>query len=514
MSILATFAAPVSGQILDRTMVPSGLVRFQANGVFAGWDSRFGRLPDGSSPREDLGTDLTDPSALSLFPGIPTLAQSLSSLTGTANYSPVLGSVTGRVTQDVTRVDFGMHIGVTDWLTVGGVLPWMRTRTAVDHLFVPDSVNGDLGISPNITNAPGVSAFLAAASSADAEARARADAECALGAGAACTSAGSLATRTAAFDSFLRTAYGASPFFPIAGSAMGDALSSTTSTLDADLIAAGLSGISAPLSLATTWLTSDGLTGLPASAGSGIETTPLTSRKSLWAAGDVELSARAIVLDNLDPEAGNDAPAFGYRVMADFVVRLPTGTGADPDVLFDVGTGDAQMDMEGGLTTFVTLGTRLGLGVGGRYGSQGSTTVIRRVAAPEVVMPAASTRASLTWTPGSYIGLDAAPTLRLTPELSITGEYRFFQKRRDEYALTMANTALDPFLLETESGVTLHQIAVGFRYDTVASWIKGEAPRPLELHLRMVRSMSGGGGQTPVESRVEAGLRLFKRFWG
>ena len=129
-------------------------------------------------------------------------------------------------------------------------------------------------------------------------------------------------------------------------------------------------------------------------------------------------------------------------------------------------------------------------------------------------MPPLSTRALLRFTPGSYLGLEVVPILRLTDELSLTGHARYFEKRRDTYELLDPALPLDPSVLSVESGVKLTQVGGGLRYSTVEPWAAGEAPRPLELHIRVVHSMRGGGGHTPVSTRAEAGIRLFRRIWG
>jgi hypothetical protein len=72
-------------------------------------------------------------------------------LSGIADYAPAMGPVAGRVSQDVTRLDLGLHIGVTDWWTVGcdgppdqesdGRRPGFRTgydRRGSRGLTVPD----------------------------------------------------------------------------------------------------------------------------------------------------------------------------------------------------------------------------------------------------------------------------------------------------------------------------------------------------------------------------------------
>jgi hypothetical protein len=35
----------------------------------------------------------------------------------------------------------------------------------------------------------------------------------------------------------------------------------------------------------------------------------------------------------------------------------------------------------------------------------------------------------------------------------------------------------------------------------------------MELHLRVIHTVAGSGGHTPVSTRVEAGIRLFRRVW-
>ena len=508
-------AAPsLSAQALDQTMVPRGRLRLQASPIFWSWDTRFGRAADGSESTERLGDDLTDPTGLALFPGIPTLTQIVRQVTGDGAYDPVLGPTDGRITQEMTRIEFGGDIGVFDWLTIGAVVPWVRNRTAVDLIFRPDTINGNLGLNPTITDPGGVNAFLVSTMSADAAAQSNATSMCSGGPSAPCTSAQALATRTSGLNSSLQAAYAASPFFPLVGTTEGTALAQVATTLSADLTAAGLPGLSA-LTLANETLAADGLALLPTVAGANIDALlPLQTRKGLWAVGDVEVSARLRLLDNLTPSPGAPEPGFGYRVTGSFLARLATGTQEDPDVLLDIGTGDRQMDLQGGLAAQVRLGGRIGLAVSGYYASQGSTTLVKRVAPPELAMPPAATRREVKWQPGTFVGFDLSPALHLSSTLTLAGEYRFFQKRRDSFELVSPDQTLDPVVLALESGVKIHQVGGGLRYDTVEPWLRGDASRPIELHLRLLHSLKGSGGQTPESTRIEAGIRLFRRFWG
>ncbi len=514
--LTVVYAADVSAQVLDDALVPRGRARFELSPVFTSWESRFGRTPTGATGREPLGQDLTTASAETLFPGAESLRAAVEAMSGTTGYSAVLGETQARVTKDITRIEFGGHVGVFDWLTIGAVLPWTRTRSSVDVAFRPDTIAGDLGHNPTATGSSGVTSFLQALSSAESAAQTNATQVCGTAPGSgSCTSAQALAARTAAFRGSAATAYGASAFFPRSGSATATALSQAVTALSADLIAAGLGGIAIPMAFATQAISESDYWSLPAGAGTGIQGEPLGSVKGLWHAGDMEVSATVRLLESGGAAADGTPPGFTYRLLGTVLGRLPTGLSDSADVFLDVATGDGQSDIEGRLLGQVTIGRRLGMNVGARYGVQLPRTLVVRVAPPETVVAAYSTRQVVEWSPGAYFGLEVAPVWRLSDELSVAGEYRVFRKYRDDYALTGASVGapVDPTVLEIESGVTLHEVGGTMRFDTMARWL-GEGARPIQAHLRIVHAVAGAGGQTPVTTQVEFGVSLFRRLWG
>ena len=129
-------------------------------------------------------------------------------------------------------------------------------------------------------------------------------------------------------------------------------------------------------------------------------------------------------------------------------------------------------------------------------------------------MPPVHTRREVTFDPGFYVIFGAAPIFHITDGLTLHGEYRFYHKGRDQFELVSADPSLDPTVLEIESGMKQHQAGAGLRYDSVSPWREGAEGFPLEIHLRLLHTFEGSGGQTPQATRVEAGLRIFKRFWG
>ena len=504
-------AGPLSAQVLDDTLVPRGSLGFEISPVFTSWDTRFGRAA-GVNLREPLSDDLTSGTAQTLYPGAESLRAAIAALSGNAGYTPVLGSTQAYVAKDVTRVEFGAHVGVFDWLTVGAVLPWSRTRTSVDVHFRPDTLAGDLGLNPTMTGASGVSSFLQALASAEAAAQTNATQVCASSPGSgACSNAQALAARTTSFRTSAIDGYGASGFFPLASTPTAAALSQSVSTLSSDLVAAGLSPISVAMPFATSLVEEDDFWELsgPQLPQSGVQSLgPLASIKAPWHAGDLEVSATVRVLDR-------QSGTLAYRVLATALGRLPTGQVDSVDVLLDVGTGDGQSDLEGRLLAELRAGSRLGLALGARYGVQRPRTLLRRVASPEVAIPGVSTRQMVEWTPGAYYGVEVAPSVHISDELSLSAEYRAFRKFRDRYELAgpSVGASVDPSVLEVESGVTVHEVGGSLRYDSLVRWL-GEGARPMQVNFRFARAVAGGGGQTPVTTQVELGVRLFRRIWG
>ncbi|MGD2045849.1 MAG: hypothetical protein PVH96_06480, partial [Gemmatimonadota bacterium] len=293
-------------------------------------------------------------------------------------------------------------------------------------------------------------------------------------------------------------------------------LQSAASSLDADLTAAGLTGIGAPMVFASQTVSPEDFPLLSNMAGLGIEGDTLGSVRSAWYSGDLEVSATVRLLEGAVRDSAEAPPTFSYRLLGTVLVRLPTGLADDPDVFLDVGTGDGQTDIEGRLLGAMTLGSRLELRLGGRYGIQRPRTLIRRVAAPEQVLAPLSSRQLVEWDPGSYFGVEVAPSFHFSEELSIGVEYWAFRKYRDSYALTGSSVGapVDPTAMQPESGVTVHSVGGILRYDTVARRMRTGSTTPLQLHLRIQRDVAGGGGQTPVTTRLEFGVRLFRRFWG
>lgn len=520
--ILALSKGDTVAQVSDETLVPQGRLRLQFNPSFTAWNSRFGERTEGGalvSGKEALGSDLTDESGAALFPAVADLESHLRALSGNDTYSGVLGATSGLVSQDVTRIDLGAHLGVFDWLTVGVVVPLVKTHTSVDVAVRQNGVGSDLGINPTVSEADAVQRFLDALSGAHASSLAQAETLCSADpASGACSAAQSLASRVGSFFASSEGAYFASAFFPLQGSSIAQSLADLATALDADLVDAGLGGIGATMAFATELLTQASLADAPSVGAFGIQGSRLQGLNSLWVLGDVELSALGRILEGEVRDSSSVTPRVSYSLAAGVLARLGTGSVDAHDIFLDVGTGDGQMDIEARVLAFLGLGSRVGIHLGLRYGVQQSLSLLRRVAPRELVMPPANTLRAVRWTPAPYIGVDLEPVWRLSPELSALASYRLYSKGIDSYAILgdepEGSAPVDITDLERESGVTVHRAGLGLRYSTLEPWRAGEASRPLELHLRIMSSIAGSGGHTPVATTVEFGIRLFRGIWG
>lgn len=518
LAVLAGVAAPgeMAAQTLSEPLVPRGRVRLDFASSLSHWDTRYGIGSDGQEVEELLAGDLTDERGVALFPGITTLEETLRSLSGDAAFQGRVGSTQARLTRDVTRLDFGLRIGVFEWLTVGASVPYVRGQNILDFAFRADTM-ANLGLSPAYAG-QGVADLLTGLGEAAVAASARAEAACAAGAGAACAGATALAQRADGFWQGLFGAYFATPFFPLAGSGVAARLREAYATLNDDLAAAGLAPVAAPLLFADQALDEAAFRALPVSAAAGIGMTPLESRTGIWKVGDVEVNATVRLLEGEVRDSGAASPRFAWALYGGFLVRLPTGVLDDPNVLLDFAGGDGQQDMEGRVDAGLRMGSRLDFRGTFRYGTQGELDLLRRVAPHEALFPQASSLRAVRWTPGAYTHLEISPRIHLGEALALAADFRRFHKAADAYALlgdeSAASGAVDVSLLTRETEVTLQEVAVGLRYSSLGLFRRGKVGSPAELGVRWIFPLSGSGGRTPKASRAEVSVSLFRRIWG
>lgn len=512
---LATLAPapPLSAQETQSPLSPAGRLRVDVAGIFLSWDGRF--TDDGTEP---LGTDLETADLSEAFGGSAELEDELRSLLADAEYEGMLGPLRARISADRTSIPIRIDVGVFDWLTVGGTVPFVKNRTeiAIDY----GGGGANLGVNPALTAPSTVDDYLQALETAGAASSERATELCSTDpASAECADAEALASDLASFFGGIRSAFQASPFFPAEATAAGDSLVSRSQALDGRLQTAGLAGLSG-LPLPSVLGDREAL---DAFLESTLLTLPLANRVPLWEVGDVEAHLLARVAEG---GAGDPDAPLRYEVGAGVLVRLGTGALDDPNVLFDLPAGDGQTDFEG--RVFVNVETaRYGLWADARYGVQTSTVLARRVGPPDVVFRSPASLRNVEWDPGNYLRLEIAPRLQLTRELALSAGWRLSSKGEDTFEpappepgelpaapADALNVFSDVSLLAAETEETRHGLGLGLTYSTLSAWQEGRTGAPFEGRVLVQKAIAGSGGRTPETLHLEFGLRLYLRIWG
>jgi len=485
-----------------------GRVRLDFAPTFWTWDSRYGIGPSGAKELELLGLDLTgNPLGSDILPDLAELEASLGQALGDPSYRVRLGISQAHMDQSRLVFPFRLDVGVTDWLTVGGLASLVRPRTEISFNLDADSLTANEGTTPLVGNATAVIAFLDGFRTALTEAQNSHPGD------------PDVVDAQAYFDA-LTQAYSHGTFFPVVGSAPGTQLQGRLDELRTALEALGVVGVPTIVPLAEGYLDEEEFQGFL--GGAKMRAFPLEDFTTLWTLGDVELTANIRLLrGGFEPDSLGVLSSFRYQLGGGFLVRLGTGEQEDPARFFDQDLGDGQLDLEGSVFGLVEMGSRLGAWGQIRYGIQNEGEIFRRITDPSQSLPDFKRIAPLKWTPGNYFEVDLNPRVFLTPAMSFGVRYHLWSKGTDSYTLGAINPEFqDPAdlppaeLLNRETEQKLQEIGFSASFSTVEAHARGEASMPLYVRATYFHPMAGSGGQTPKGGRFQAGLTIYKTFWG
>ena len=495
---------PLAGQELP--WLAGGQLRLDFTPSFWGWTSRFGYRTDPSGgvveEVESLGMDLTaDPLGSEILPYLQPLESELRSALQDGGYQLRLGVSQAVVQQSRLVFPFRLDVGITDWLTVGAMVPFVRPRTELTFALDADSLSADVGLTPGTGSF--LSTFDAVLTSAEA------------------TNPGDptvLASR--AYLDALAAAYAYGSVFPAMGSTTGAQLQARLDDLRTALEAEGVTGVPETIPLAEAYMDQEAFNSLLTSP--AMRAYPLEDWTTPRTMGDVEITAAVRLLRHgFQPDSLGELPFLRAQVGIQGLVRLGTGGLKDPDRFLITDPADGQMDFEGSVFGLVEVGSRFGGWWQARYGIQQEGEAIRRIAGPSEILPPVSRMAPLNRTPGNYFDFQINPRFYFTPEMTFGLRYRFWAKGEDRYALapmdpeTQALRDYPPaLLLNYETRERLQELGISATYSTLAAHARGEARFPLQVRFTYLRPLSGAGGQTPKGGRFEAGLSIFKWVWG
>jgi hypothetical protein len=508
--LAASVLAVVPGQAWAQELpwLTRGTARLDFAPSFWDWDSRYGIGPGGSAQVEPLGVDLTANAVGStMLPHLRDLEASLQDALSEPTYRVRLGRSRALVDQSRLVFPFRLEVGVTDWLSVGAMVPLVQPQTELTFAFDADSLSADVGPSPRVTSPALVSQFLDGFQAALEAAR------------SAHPDDPGVAEAQAFFDALFR-AYNHTSFFPVGGSTPGDQLQERLDHIRDTFSSLGVNSLPESVPMAQGYLDEAGFQEYLASG--AMQAAPLENWTQMWTLGDVELSASVRLLHGgFARDSLGEPSRFRYQLGAGMLVRLGTGGQADPNRFLDQDPADGQTDLEGSVFGLVELGSRFGAWGLFRYGVQNEGEVVRRIAAPEETLPHRARLASLYRTPGDYRELDLNPRVYLTSAMSFGVRYRYWHKGADSHQLqpldpeVLANLDYPPAeLLNLRTEQTLSELGFTGTFSSVDQHARGKASLPFHVRFSYFLPLDGRGGRTPKGSRFEAGLTLYHLFWG
>lgn len=485
--------------------VPGGVVRVELDGSLSTFDQRFraGRL-------EGYGADLTS-SALG-SDRMPLLADAetrIGRIIGSTGYRINLGGLTNDAHADVGTGFLGLSLGLTGGITVFGRIPLVRSR--VQSAYSLDPSSADAGLNPGEeTQLP----FFAEMDAAVATLSAR------LAAGdyngnptqlalAQSTLADATMLRGDLF-ALLADPATASPAIPTDASAAGTAIDARIVALQTTLSTGlGISGFSLTPNLPTTVLTEPEFTQLVTDP-----TGPIALRldeTTVSFRGDAELGAALTLIDRWDREPGPG----GLRVALAGLVRLPTGRRDLTNHPLDLGTGDAQTDVQVDLVTDVGAGP-IGARFRATYVRQLASTLDFRVTAPSQPLVGPDRLRFVRRDPGDVLTLGVHPFFRLARTFALQAELNHWSRGTDNYTYSSPADELpgvDANVLAEDSKVDATALGIGITYANFGGLRRGGRGLPVDASWHYERILRSSGGRVPNAHVLRGQFRVYFGVW-
>ncbi|MBI2072052.1 MAG: hypothetical protein HYT81_03260 [Gemmatimonadetes bacterium] len=500
---------------VDARVLPRGQLQVGFLPSYAHYDTRF----DSSGMTEPLGRYLSpDTAGTNFLPSLTAAELAVRSITGDSSYRMSLGNVSLPLDADARRFPFDFSLGLTNWLTLGVRVPLVKTR--VQGVLAVDTTDANVGWNQAAAAAgtgPAAAEIAALLSELDA---AIGSLEAQITAGrygcpssAQCAAANALWARATRLRDALVILTGAPgqvlpPTAPLASSAAGLALRAEIKAVADSLAALGAGTVSATLPLPAARLDSADLQTVVTDPVFGYDLLPLATPKRIYRLGDVEVFLRIGLLR-------------GSRLRAVLTtgVRLPTGYRQHPTHLFNLGTGDQQLDLEGG-AEFAWEPGRLGLSGTAMYTHQFADQLSMRWASPERPMALAAYEYLTDRQLGDVFRAAVYPSLRLSEGFQVYGSAYYFHKAADSYALPATGDPLPgtpaPEDVARGSGGQSWSLGAGIAYratrpqrDTTGTL----TALPVEAGLSYQAAFSGSGGLVPKSTMLHLYLRFHAKLF-
>jgi hypothetical protein len=506
----------------DALVLSRGMARLGLAPTWTRFDQRYRADGEAEPLAADLSTDTLGVSRLSI---LAPLQQQLPSLTGLPDVRVSLGRT--RVDHDVSifSVPLSAEMGIGGRLSLGLVVPIVRTRSAV--LFSPNPAvgEGNVGINPALDSedarAQNAALFAQFASAIDAlEALIAAcadpgnpDPRCPQ---ARTPEAQELASGAAVFAGGLGDVYSetASPFVPLANSTLDAAIRARITSFAQSFADYAITDITSSGPMGATIAGYADMLRILTDSTFGLRAQPLATRTTT-SIGDIEVGAKLQLVNTVRRDTLQRYGA-GVRAAVGAVFRFGTGRADDPDDFVDIPSGDGQNDVEVRTYWDFLLGSRFAVGVVGRYVLQLPDREIVRITEPHQLFAAYWRRQEVERDLGDIIDAQITPRIAFGDFFSVMAQYRVRRKAEDRHTGRFNVTdelgepvVLDASILDLETEQREDRVSIGLGYSTLASVARRRARIPIEIFMQYGESIRGSGGKTPKLSVGVMHVRVY-----
>lgn len=533
LSVVPARAQSDLSHLDDATMVPKGTFRLQTIAAWTRFNARF--APTGAAHSTiPLGGEFSfDSLGVAQLPALTGTQNAIQTLTGSP-FRLTLGSMQSAMDARVVVMPISLEYGLFHRLTVGAMLPIVRTRMTIMLRANPLGTEGNVGVNPASVNA----ASLGADSSVVAQlGQAAAALQAALQACQANPSSDpncaqllaregdvtALLQNSAQFATAFASVYGSSaqdrgaPVVPLAGSAADALVRARLAAYDSSFQAF----LSTAPRIAATPAAAGGVVGtndlgtlLQNPAVAGFDSLSSTVR---YGPGDLELSARYLLFDGFADSAAGAVPGGLHgRATLTGVVRLPTGQLASASNPLDIATGHGTTAAGARLALYWQWGGRFGLSAAGSYmQSFGKTKAGAFPSAVGAPFPP-STADVYPYTPGAVAAVEIAPRIMITRLMGVNALYDVRHVAANDYGgLTTVpgGPAVTPVALVdgvTTAPGTLQSAGFGITYSTVTEYDRGRAALPIDVTFTHLEALSGAA-RMPKAYRDQIQFRFYYR---
>lgn len=508
------------GYLDDATVLARGQFRLDATSAWTRYNSLF--APAGSATKTvPLGAGLSfDSLGVAQLPALSGTQSAIGTLTGSP-FRLSLGQTRAAEDARVSVTPIRGEFGLTDRITLGFMVPLVRTRTSIMLRANPLGTEGNVGINPATVNQGALGADSAVfaqlvnaaaaleASLAACQANANASPNC----GVILARQGdvtSLVQSAATFSTAFASVYGessaarGSPVVPVKDSPADLAIRGRLVSYDSSFRAFLNTGpliTSAPAAAGAVMGTGDLNSFLQDPGIAGFDSVASTIRIST---GDVEVSARVRLFDDfLDSARATRPGAFLARSTLTAVVTLPTGQVASPTNPLDIGTGRGTLQIGGRLAAYLQRGSRLGLSLAAEYTHPTGTT--KTGAFPlAVAMPLPpSTSSAYQYTPGAITRFEVAPRFLISHQFGFNAIWDYTNVAANRYntfpptpAFGTPQTAVPTATWNGINTAPGAQQAVGFgvTYSSVPEYDRRKVGLPVDVTFTHLEALTGAAG--------------------